>query len=213
MKEIWGQIYVVVHRPFWQQYTYPITFNLYVDPKKKKHINLNLCINTPLVSSKKYRNICWTPSIFIDSHTSTLKNQLLCIECTKIFCFQKLYVESPKWWNFYWTCISPLYILLSLHQLSHWMHVCLWNMHPLLLIQTRTPQIAASSSPHFSWTLLILSTDLQIPLQLQSNDATQTLPAWAFHSQSAEADPIYANKIKEKKERETCMTQPLKYPT
>lgn len=107
------------------------------------------------------------------------------------------------------------YILLSLHQPSHWMHDCLWNMHPLLLIQTRTPQIAASSSPHFSWTLLILSTDLQIPLQLQSNDATQTLPAWAFHSQSAEADPIYANKIKEKREREreTCMTQPLKFPT
>lgn len=44
-----------------------------------------------------------------------------------------------------------------------------------------------SPSPHLRWTSLIFSTDLQIPLQLQSKDATQTFPAWAFHSQSREA--------------------------
>lgn len=43
---------------------------------------------------------------------------------------------------------------------------------------------AFSPSPHRRWTSFILSTDLQTPLQVQSNDATQTLPAWAFHSQS-----------------------------
>lgn len=43
---------------------------------------------------------------------------------------------------------------------------------------------AFSPSPHRLWTILILSADLQIPLQLQSNEATHTLPAWAFHSQS-----------------------------
>lgn len=45
---------------------------------------------------------------------------------------------------------------------------------------------AFSPSPHRLWTSLILSADLQIPLQLQSNEATQMLPACAFHSQSAE---------------------------
>ena len=43
---------------------------------------------------------------------------------------------------------------------------------------------AFSPSPHRRWTSFIRSTDLQMPLQLQSNEATHTLPAWAFHSQS-----------------------------
>lgn len=34
-----------------------------------------------------------------------------------------------------------------------------------------------SASPHRRWTSLILSADLQIPLQLQSNEATQMFPA------------------------------------
>lgn len=47
-------------------------------------------------------------------------------------------------------------------------------------------QTAPSPSPHLAWTSLILSTDLQIPLQVQSNDAMHTFPACAFHSQSGE---------------------------
>lgn len=47
---------------------------------------------------------------------------------------------------------------------------------------------AFSPSPHRRWTSLILSADLQIPLQLQSKEATQMLPAWAFHSQSVVAN-------------------------
>lgn len=46
------------------------------------------------------------------------------------------------------------------------------------------------SSPHRWWTSMILSTDLQIPLHFQSKEATQMLPAWAFHSQSAEMNYI-----------------------
>lgn len=49
----------------------------------------------------------------------------------------------------------------------------------------RAPQRVAAVSPHLACTCLILSTDLQIPLQLHSNDATHTLPACAFHSHSA----------------------------
>jgi hypothetical protein len=48
-------------------------------------------------------------------------------------------------------------------------------------------QIASSPSPHRWCTSSILSTDLQMPLQLQSNDAAQGFPAWAFHSQSITA--------------------------
>lgn len=43
----------------------------------------------------------------------------------------------------------------------------------------------SSPSPQSSWTSLILSTDLQMPLHLQSNVATHVFPSWAFHSQSA----------------------------
>lgn len=53
-----------------------------------------------------------------------------------------------------------------------------------LFIQKAALHKAFSPSPHRRWTSFILSADLQIPLQLQSNEATQTLPAWAFHSQS-----------------------------
>jgi hypothetical protein len=42
------------------------------------------------------------------------------------------------------------------------------------------------STPHRACTSLSLSTDLHMPIQLQSKDATQTLPAYPFHSQSAE---------------------------
>lgn len=56
-------------------------------------------------------------------------------------------------------------------------------------VQAVTQKVALHStfspSPHRRWTSLILSADLQIPLQLQSNEAMQTFPAWAFHSQSA----------------------------
>lgn len=51
--------------------------------------------------------------------------------------------------------------------------------------QKRAFQRASSPSPHFSCTYFSFSTDLQIPLQLQSNEATHTLPASAFQSQSA----------------------------
>lgn len=47
-----------------------------------------------------------------------------------------------------------------------------------------TFQIALSPSAQALWTSFILSTDLHIPLQDQSNDATQTFPACIFHSQS-----------------------------
>ena len=41
------------------------------------------------------------------------------------------------------------------------------------------------SSQHRWCISSILSTDLQIPLQLQSNEAAQGLAAWPIHSQSA----------------------------
>lgn len=50
--------------------------------------------------------------------------------------------------------------------------------------QRRAFHTAPSPSPHLRWTSLILSTDLQIPLHVQSKDATHTFPACAFHSQS-----------------------------
>jgi hypothetical protein len=43
---------------------------------------------------------------------------------------------------------------------------------------------------------LILSTDLQIPLQLQSKDAMHTSPACAFHAQSEVAEYKHRLKIK-----------------
>ena len=51
-----------------------------------------------------------------------------------------------------------------------------------------------SPSPHRRWTSLILSADLQMPLQLQSNEATQMFPAWAFHSQSAPENNLQINR-------------------
>lgn len=53
-----------------------------------------------------------------------------------------------------------------------------------IISQNSAVHKAFSPSPHRRWTSLILSADLQIPLQVQSKEATQTLPAWAFHSQS-----------------------------
>lgn len=53
-----------------------------------------------------------------------------------------------------------------------------------IMFQKSACHSASSPSPHFSWTNLIFSTDLHIPLQLQSKEATHTLPACAFHSQS-----------------------------
>ena len=50
-------------------------------------------------------------------------------------------------------------------------------------------------SPQRWWTSFILSEDLQIPLQLQSNEATHTLPASAFHSQSALTSNILNFKV------------------
>lgn len=52
-------------------------------------------------------------------------------------------------------------------------------------IQKDAAKRAFGPSPHLRWTSFIRSADLQIPLQLQSNEATQMLPACAFHSQSA----------------------------
>ena len=49
-------------------------------------------------------------------------------------------------------------------------------------------QIAPSPSPQRWCTSSILSTDLQMPLQLQSNDAAHAFPACAFHSQSIGRD-------------------------
>jgi hypothetical protein len=45
-------------------------------------------------------------------------------------------------------------------------------------------QMAPSPSPQALWMALILSTDLQMPLHDQSNDAAHTFPACFFHSQS-----------------------------
>jgi hypothetical protein len=56
---------------------------------------------------------------------------------------------------------------------------------PLFICQNVALQRAFSPSPQRLWTSLMRSADLQIPLQLQSNDATQMFPACAFHSQSA----------------------------
>jgi hypothetical protein len=44
---------------------------------------------------------------------------------------------------------------------------------------------AARPSQHRWFTSFILSTGLQMPVQFQSKEAAQGLPAWAFHSQSA----------------------------
>lgn len=66
---------------------------------------------------------------------------------------------------------------------------CMLNIYGaagFFLRQIRALQTAESPSPHRACTSLILSTDLHMPLQLQSKDATQTLPACPFHSQSAE---------------------------
>ena len=56
-----------------------------------------------------------------------------------------------------------------------------WGEH---MFQKLVCQMAPSPSPQRWWTSSILSTDLHIPLQLQSKDAAQGFPAWAFHSQS-----------------------------
>lgn len=50
--------------------------------------------------------------------------------------------------------------------------------------QNEALQIASSPSLHLECTYFSLSTGLQTPLHFQSNDATQTFPACAFHSQS-----------------------------
>ena len=67
---------------------------------------------------------------------------------------------------------------------THAMHLLPPEFGRIDICQNSALHKAFSPSPHRRWTSLILSADLQIPLQLQSNDATQTLPAWAFHSQS-----------------------------
>lgn len=56
--------------------------------------------------------------------------------------------------------------------------------------QNEALQIASSPSPHLECTSLSLSTGLQTPLHLQSNDATQAFPACAFHSQSEISKPF-----------------------
>lgn len=56
--------------------------------------------------------------------------------------------------------------------------------HYVPSVQNFALQMALSFSPHRWWTSFIRSADLQMPLQLQSNDAAHTLPACAFHSQS-----------------------------
>lgn len=58
------------------------------------------------------------------------------------------------------------------------------SMIPSPSCQKEALQIASCPSPHRECTYLILSTGLQTPLHLQSNDAMQTFPACAFHSQS-----------------------------
>jgi hypothetical protein len=50
--------------------------------------------------------------------------------------------------------------------------------------QNEALHIASSPSLHLECTYFSLSTGLQTPLHFQSNDATQTLPACAFHLQS-----------------------------
>lgn len=52
------------------------------------------------------------------------------------------------------------------------------------MIETETFQIAPSPSPHMLWIYFIRSTDLHMPLHVQSNDATQAFPALVFNSQS-----------------------------
>lgn len=53
------------------------------------------------------------------------------------------------------------------------------------LVQKDAAKRAFEPSPHLRWTFFIRSADIQIPLQLQSNETTQMLPACSFHSQSA----------------------------
>ena len=53
------------------------------------------------------------------------------------------------------------------------------------LVQKDTAKRAFEPSPHLRWTSFIRSAGIQILLQLQSNEATQMLPACSFHSQSA----------------------------
>lgn len=63
--------------------------------------------------------------------------------------------------------------------------------HYVPSVQNFALQMALSFSPHRWWTSFIRSADLQMPLQLQSNDAAHTLPACAFHSQSAVVRTIW----------------------
>lgn len=70
------------------------------------------------------------------------------------------------------TCYKKIHILYYNHQ------------RRVSKFQKLVCQIAPSPSPQRWCTSSIISTDLQMPLQLQSNDAAQAFPAWAFHSQS-----------------------------
>lgn len=71
---------------------------------------------------------------------------------------------------------------------THFYILQLTNKEERASFQKLVCQIAPSPSPQRWCTSSILSTDLQMPLQLQSNDAEHAFPAWAFHSQSVGRD-------------------------
>jgi len=98
-------------------------------------------------------------------------------------CFWRIFsIKTGEWPP---SKITPLYIWLSS---SRSITYTLCTMHSLACDlfghQKTALQRVFSPSPQRRWTSDILSADLQMPLQLQSKEATQRLPACAFHSQS-----------------------------
>lgn len=77
------------------------------------------------------------------------------------------------WYSYLWLCfLLPLCTII------------IQAIEKLCRFQILLYQMSLSPSPQRWWTSSIRSTDLHTPLQLQSKEAAQGLPACAFHSQS-----------------------------
>lgn len=83
----------------------------------------------------------------------------------------------------FFRCWSPLWMPEE-HLSSLYRYINLPKLYKVV-DQKEAVHTVSFFSPHFSWTYFILSTDSQIPLHFQSNDAIQAFPDCAFNSQSA----------------------------
>lgn len=153
----------------------PVNYDLHlslVANKKKRVVRAIACFSWPLLQpffSTKMENFTARPwhSFFRIPSLSLPRNPSLdlsvCITCISV-------LSSNKMRNFF--------------DIKHWHHL-LPEFGRNACAQIAAFHKVFSPSPHRLWTSFNLSTDLHIPLQVQSNEATQMLPAWAFHSQSA----------------------------